>query len=115
MFDGDIATYTDTTTSNGWVTVKPADGSSLAVDAVMIRPRAKYANRANGTVLQGSTDGGKTWTTFLTITGVTSDQQWYTFKLPQHTVIPMLRVYDGHGGNTNLAEVQLLRFDSSSQ
>ncbi|MDX3226727.1 putative Ig domain-containing protein [Streptomyces sp. ME19-01-6] len=115
MFDGDIATYTDTTTSNGWVTVKPTDGSSLAVDAVTVRPRAKYASRANGTVLQGSTDGGKTWTTFLTITGVTSDQQWYTFKLPQHTVIPMLRVYDGHGGNTNIAEVQLLRFDSSSQ
>ncbi|GAA3774074.1 putative Ig domain-containing protein [Streptomyces phyllanthi] len=115
MFDGDIATYTDTTTANGWVTVKPTDGSSPALDAVMIRPRAKFANRANGTVLQGSTDGGNTWTTFLTISGVTSDEQWYTFKLPQRTVIPMLRVYDGHGGNTNLAEVQLLRFDSSSR
>ncbi|NUP38081.1 MAG: hypothetical protein HOY76_13955, partial [Streptomyces sp.] len=47
--------------------------------------------------------------------GVTSDQQWYTFKLPQHTAIPMLRVYDGHGGNANLAEVQLLRSDSPSK
>ncbi|KAK1181097.1 Ig domain-containing protein [Streptomyces sp. NBS 14/10] len=115
MFDGDIATYTDTTTSTGWVTVKPTDGSSLAVDAVLIRPRAKYPDRANGTVLQSSTDGGKSWTTFLTVAGVTSDQQWYTFKLPQHTAIPMLRVYDGHGGNANLAEVQLLRSDSPSK
>ncbi|MGW0708349.1 Ig domain-containing protein [Streptomyces sp. NPDC002643] len=115
MFDGDITTYTDTTTSNGWVTVNPTDGSSLEADAVMIRPRAKYASRANGTQLQSSTDGGKTWTPFLTLSGVTSDQQWYTFKLPERTVIPMLRVYDGHGGNTNLAEVQLLRSDASSQ
>ncbi len=112
MFDGDLTTATDTTTANGWVTVTPTDGSSLAFDAVRLHARATYASRANGTVLQGSTDGGATWQTFLTVSGVTSDQQWYLFTLPQHTVIPMLRVLDEHGGNTNIAEVQLLRYDA---
>ncbi|WP_432877500.1 putative Ig domain-containing protein [Kribbella sp. CA-245084] len=111
MFDGDITTSTDTTTSNGWVTVVPTDGSSLSFDAVRVHARSTYANRANGTVLQGSTDGGATWQTFLTISGVTSDQQWYTFTLPKHESVPMLRVLDEHGGNTNVAEVQLLQFD----
>ncbi|MFE2427902.1 putative Ig domain-containing protein [Streptomyces sp. NPDC059373] len=115
MFDGDLTTATDTTTANGWVTVKPTDGSSLDFDGVRIRPRASYANRANGTVLQSSTDGGATWQTFLTVSGVTSDQQWYVFKLSAHQSLPMLRVLDEHGGNTDIAEVQLLQFNSLPQ
>ncbi|WP_405975622.1 putative Ig domain-containing protein [Streptomyces sp. NBC_00988] len=115
MFDGDVTTATDTTTANGWVTVKPTDGSSLDFDGVRIRPRASFASRANGTVLQGSTDGGTTWQTVLTVSGVTSDQQWYLFKLPTHQSLPMLRVLDEHGGNTDIAEVQLLQFNSLPQ
>ncbi|MFC1401832.1 MULTISPECIES: putative Ig domain-containing protein [Streptacidiphilus] len=115
MFDGDITTSTDTTTANGWVTVKPTDGSTLGIDAVRIHARTGYPARANGTVLQGSTDGGTTWTTFLTISGITSDQQWYLFKLPQHQSVPMLRVLDQHGGNTDIAEVQLLQFQGLPQ
>ncbi|MDH6696487.1 putative Ig domain-containing protein [Streptomyces sp. MAA16] len=112
MFDGDVTTATDTTTANGWVTVKPTDGSSLDFDGVRVRPRAGYASRSNGTVLQGSTDGGATWKTFLTVSGATSDQQWYPFTPTEHQSIPMLRVLDEHGGNANIAEVQLLRFSS---
>ncbi|MFJ8019303.1 putative Ig domain-containing protein [Streptomyces sp. NPDC096311] len=111
MFDGDITTSTDTTTSNGWVTVVPTDGSALTFDAVRVHPRSGYASRANGTVLQSSTDGGATWQTVLTISGVTSDQQWYTFTPSKRQSIPMLRVLDDHGGNTDVAEVQLLQFD----
>ena len=112
MFDGNTATVTDTTTANGWVTVTPTDGSTLDIDAVQVRPRAGFASRANGTTVQGSTDGGATWRTLVTISGVTSDQQWYLFTLPQHVSLPMLRILDEHGGNTNLAEVRLLRFDA---
>jgi hypothetical protein len=115
MFDGDITTATDTTTSNGWVTVTPADGSTLGIDAVRVRPRANFPARANGTVVQGSTDGGATWQTLVTITGITSDQQWYLFTLPQHESVPMVRILDEHGGNTNLAEVQLLQFHALPQ
>ncbi|MEU6355232.1 putative Ig domain-containing protein [Streptomyces sp. NPDC047072] len=113
MFDGDLTTATDTTSGNGWVSVTPTDGSSLALDAVMVHPRATFVNRGNGTVVQSSTDGGQTWQTLVTVTGMTSDQQWYTFKLPKRTVTPMLRIYDGHGGFTNLAEVRLLQFDEA--
>jgi hypothetical protein len=111
MFDGDITTYTDTTTANGWVTVTPPSGTTLDVNAVRIRPRVGYPARANGTVLQKSTDGGATWTTLVTITGVTVDAEWYLFPLAQNESVPRLRVLDEHGGNTNIAEVQLLRFD----
>ncbi|WP_406436893.1 hypothetical protein OHB00_22385 [Streptomyces sp. NBC_00631] len=44
----------------------------------------------------------------MAISNMTSDQDWYTFKLPGHTTTPSLRIYDGHGGFTNLAEVRLL-------
>ncbi|MFE6021725.1 Ig domain-containing protein [Streptomyces sp. NPDC056441] len=113
MFDSDLTTATDTTSGNGWVSVRPTDGSSLTLDAVMVHPRATFVNRGNGTLVQSSTDGGQTWHTLVTISGMTSDQQWYTFKLPKRTVTPLLRIYDGHGGFTNLAEVQLLAFDSA--
>jgi hypothetical protein len=115
MFDGDITTATDTTTSNGWVTVKPTDASTLDIDAVRVRSRANFPARATGTVVQGSTDGGTTWQTFVTINGVTSDQQWYSFVLPQHESLPMVRILDEHGGNTDLAEVQFLQFHALPQ
>jgi hypothetical protein len=34
-------------------------------------------------------------------------------RLSQGESAPMLRVLDEHGGNVNLAEVQLLKFDST--
>ncbi|WP_328993385.1 putative Ig domain-containing protein [Kribbella sp. NBC_01245] len=110
MFDGDVSTATDTTSANGWVTVTPTNGSLVDFDAVRVRPRATFPARANGTTVQGSTDGGATWQTLATISGVTSDQQWYSFTLPQHASVPMVRILDEHGGNTNLAEVQFLQF-----
>ncbi|MEU0091976.1 putative Ig domain-containing protein [Kribbella sp. NPDC006257] len=110
MFDGNLATATDTTSANGWVTVAPSNGSRLELDAIRVRPRAAYPARANGTTVQGSSDGGVTWQTLATINAVTSDQQWYTFPLPQHMSVPLVRILDDHGGNTNLAEVQFLQF-----
>ncbi|WP_457963672.1 discoidin domain-containing protein [Arthrobacter sp. D1-29] len=107
MFDRNTATYTDTTTANGWVTVKPADGTRITTDIVRVYPRATHISRGNGTVLQGSNDGGATWTTFMTITGM-SAANWYTFTLPQRADYSQVRVLDEHGGNVNLAEVELL-------
>lgn len=108
MFDGDINTYTDTTSSNGWVKVTPPAGTTLDFNIVRVHPRANYPSRANGDQIQGSTDGGTTWTTLATISGVTDASKWYLFKLGSAVSMPMIRVYDGHGGFTNLAEVQLL-------
>jgi len=108
MFDGDLTTFTDTTSGNGWVTVTPPAGTSLDFDTVRVHPRSNFPARANGDLVQGSSDGGATWTTLATITGITDGNQWYAFPLAAPTSQPMLRIYDGHGGFTNLAEVQLL-------
>jgi hypothetical protein len=107
MFDRNTDTYTDTTTSNGWVTVKPTDGTRIVADIIRVFPRASQINRGNGTVVQGSNDGGATWQTFLTISGMTA-ANWYTFTLPQRADYAQVRVLDEHGGNVNLAEVELL-------
>lgn len=107
MFDRDIATYTDTTTSNGWVTVKPGDGTRISTDIIRVYPRPSHISRGNGTVIQGSNDGGATWTTFTTITGMTT-ANWYTFTLPQRADYAQVRVLDEHSGNTNLAEVEFI-------
>jgi hypothetical protein len=109
MFDGDIATATDTTSSRGWVTVTPTDGSPIPVDLVRVHPRSTHVSRGNGTVLQGSDDGGATWQTFLTLEGMTA-AQWYTFTMPERVEFGRVRVLDEHGGNTNLAEVELLHY-----
>lgn len=110
LFDRDTATYTDTTTPNGWVSVKPTDASRIVADIVRVYPRGTQLSRANGTYLQGSNDGGATWQTFATVTGVTA-ASWYTITLPQRADFAQIRVVDDHGGRLNLAEVELLRRD----
>jgi hypothetical protein len=108
MFDGDINTFTDTTSGNGWVQVAPPAGTTLTFNAVRVRPRSNFPGRANGTLLQGSSDGGTTRTTPTTVTGITDGDQWYVFPLAAPTTQSMLRISDNHGGFANLAEVQLL-------
>jgi hypothetical protein len=107
MFDGNINTYTDTTSGNGWVKVTAP--TALEFDAVRVHPRTNFPSRANGTTVQASTDGGTTWTTLATIGGVVDGNQWYVFRLATPASAPMIRVNDGHGGFTNIAEVQLLK------
>ncbi|GAA1115536.1 hypothetical protein GCM10009630_11250 [Kribbella jejuensis] len=107
MFDGDLTTFTDTTSGNGWVSVTPPPGTTLAFDAVRVRPRSNLPGRANGDLIQASTNG-TTWTTLTTVTGITTGDQWYVYALPGRASYPLLRIADTHGGFTNLAEVQLL-------
>jgi hypothetical protein len=107
MFDQNFATAPDTTTANGWVTVKPTDGTRIIADTVRVYPRSDQIARGNGTVIQGSNDGGATWQTFMTITGM-SAVNWYTFTLPQRADFGQVRVLDEHGGHVNLAEVEFL-------
>lgn len=108
MFDGDPATATDLTTANGWVTVTPPE--PISVDLVIVTPRSGYPTRANGTVLQTSDDGGATWRTVLTISGVSTTAP-VTFALAEPLTSSRLRVLDEHGGNLNIAEVCLLHDD----
>jgi hypothetical protein len=107
MFDQNLTTATDTTTNNGWVTVKPTDGTRILADMVRVYPRSDQIARGNGTVIQGSNDGGATWQTFMTVTGM-SAANWYTFTLPQRADFGQVRVLDEHSGHVNLAEVEFL-------
>ncbi|MBT2534202.1 putative Ig domain-containing protein [Arthrobacter sp. ISL-48] len=107
MFDQNFATAPDTTTANGWVTVKPTDGTRIIADMVRVYPRSDQIARGNGTVILGSNDGGATWQTFMTVTGM-SAANWYTFTLPQRADFGQVRVLDEHGGHVNIAEVEFL-------
>ena len=105
MFDGDLATFTDTTAASGWVSVVPTDGRELTVEGVRFVPRATFATRAQGIQFQGSSDGGVTWTTFATVTGATDG--WNRIDLSAPVATTAVRVL-ATSGNTNLAEVELI-------
>ena len=114
MLDGDVTTFTDTTSSNGWVTVAAPEGETLDVDLVRVHPRSSHVARSNGTLVQGSADGGATWQTLVELTGIT-EARWYTFELAGRVSVPLIRVLDEHGGNVNVAELQLLRVEGGEQ
>ncbi|GAA4690207.1 hypothetical protein GCM10023198_06190 [Promicromonospora umidemergens] len=105
MFDGDTATFTDTTQAGGWVQAVPDDGSTFHVESVRYLPRSGHANRAEGVRFQGSADGGRTWQTFATISGATAG--WGRIDLPEPVEAGAIRVL-ADSGNTNLAEVELV-------
>ncbi|WP_159001068.1 Tat pathway signal protein [Streptomyces sp. SBT349] len=105
-FDGDTATFTDTTAATSWITVDPGDLGPVHVEAVRFHPRAGHPARANGTVFQGSNDGGRTWETFHTVAGVT-EARWHDVPLERPVSHPLIRILDDHDGRVNLAEVQM--------
>lgn len=104
-FDGDTATYTDTLAAESWIDIDAGASGPIAVDRVRLYPRVGQLSRANGTVFRGSNDDGGTWTDFHTVSGVNA-AEWYEFKLPERASYQRIRVYDGHNGRCNIAEVE---------
>jgi hypothetical protein len=105
MFDGNTATFTDTTTKAGWVSVIPTDGTVFAVESIRFLPRSGSVSRTNNVSLQGSNDGGATWTTFAS-TG-TAVAGWNTVTLTEPVRYEALRVSSGDGF-MNFAELQFI-------
>jgi hypothetical protein len=105
MFDGNTATFTDTTTKAGWVSVIPTDGTVFEVESIRFHPRAGSVSRANNVSLQGSNDGGATWTTFAG-TG-TAVSGWNTVTLTEPVRYEALRISSGDG-YMNFAELQFI-------
>ncbi|WP_157549607.1 discoidin domain-containing protein [Nonomuraea candida] len=103
-FDGDLTTFTDTTTAAGWIEVRLAE--PVALDGLRYHPRPSHPARLNGAVFQGSADGGATWTDLHTVRGV-SESRWYEAALPETPAFGRLRVSFA-GGNANVAEVAFL-------
>ncbi|NGO10150.1 fibronectin type III domain-containing protein [Streptomyces sp. HC44] len=104
-FDGDTATYTDTLAAESWIDVDAGASGQVTVDRIRLYPRVGQLSRANGTVFRGSDDGGATWTDFHTVSGVDT-AQWYEFRLASRASYRWIRVFDGHNGRCNLAEVE---------
>ncbi|GAA2155060.1 putative Ig domain-containing protein [Glycomyces lechevalierae] len=105
MFDGNTATYTDTTTKSCTNTVLPSDGTAFAIEAVKYHPRIGAVSRATGMLIQGSNDGGTTWTTFAN-TG-TPVAGWNTITLTEPVSYEAVRI-SGGGGYCNVAELQFI-------
>lgn len=106
-FDGDPATFTDTTEATSWIAVDPGERGPLTIDALRVHPRSSHVARANGTLAQLSRDGGESWQTFHTVAGV-NEARWYAATFPEPVEAPLLRLLDEHDGRSNLAEVELL-------
>ncbi|OAH12639.1 galactose-binding domain-containing protein [Streptomyces jeddahensis] len=107
-FDGNTATYTDTLASESWIDIDAGGKGPVTVDRIRFYPRSDAADkilRSNGTVFRGSNDGGQTWTDLHTISGV-SAARWYEVKLAERASYQRIRIYDGHNGRCNLAEVE---------
>lgn len=105
MFDGNTATFTDTTTQSCTNTVIPLDGTAFTVIAVKYLPRDNAVSRATGLDIQGSNDGGATWTKFAN-TG-TPVRGWNTVTLTEPVHFGALRISGGNG-HCNLAELQFI-------
>ncbi len=107
-FDDDTGTFPDTLESVSWIDIEPGAERAVAIDAVRVYPRESHISRANGAIFQGSNDDGETWDDLLTVNGV-GEARWYQFDLEERTdAYERLRIFDGHNGRCNLAEVEFL-------
>jgi hypothetical protein len=105
MFDGNTGTYTNTTTKSCTNTVLPTDGTVFAIETVKYHPRSDAHLRATGLQIQGSNDGGATWTTFAN-TG-TPVRGWNTLTLTEPARYEAVRISGGNG-YCNVAELQFI-------
>lgn len=105
-FDGDTATSSDTKTGNGWVRVDLGSGNEQAIGSVKFFPRAGFAGRMNGALIQGSNDGTN-FVTLLSISGV-SEYKWYLVSTNTDTAYRYLRYYTLNG-YANAAELEFYK------
>jgi hypothetical protein len=85
--------------------VLPADGTGFTVVGVKYFPRDSAHLRASGLEIQGSNDGGATWTKFAS-TG-TPVRGWNTVALAEPVHYGALRLSGGNG-YCNVAELQFI-------
>jgi hypothetical protein len=105
MFDGDPGTWTDTTTKSCTNTVLPTDGTEFEVLGVRYFPKDASVNRATNMSIDGSNDGGATWTAFAN-TG-TPVRGWNTVALAEPVSYEALRISGGNG-YCNVAELEFI-------
>ena len=106
-FDGDTATSSDTKTGNGWVRVDLGAGNEQAIGSIKFYPRAGFAGRMNGALIQGSNDGTN-FVTLYSISGV-SDYKWYRVSTNTDMAYRYLRYYTPNSGYANAAELEFYK------
>jgi hypothetical protein len=105
MFDGNTGTWTDTTTKPCTNTVLPTDGTAFNVVEVRYFPNDRAPHRATNMSIDGSGDGGATWTAFAN-TG-TPVRGWNTVALAEPVSYEALRISGGNG-YCNVAELEFI-------
>ncbi len=105
-FDGDTATSSDTKTGNGWIKVDLGAGNEQVIGSIKFYPRAGFAGRMNGALIQGSNDGTN-FVTVYSISGV-SDYKWYRVSTNTDTAYRYLRYYTTTGF-ANAAELEFYK------
>ena len=105
-FDGDTATSSDTKTGNGWIKVDLGAGNEQVIGSIKFYPRAGFAARMNGALIQGSNDGTN-FVTLYSISGV-SDYKWYRVSTNTDTAYRYLRYYTTTGF-ANAAELEFYK------
>jgi hypothetical protein len=105
-FDGNTATFTDTKTGGGWIRIDLGAGNEQAIGSVKFYPRAGFAGRMNGALIQGSNDGTN-FVALFTVSGV-SEYKRYRATINTDTAYRYLRYYTPNGF-ANAAELEFYK------
>ncbi|QUL53415.1 S-layer homology domain-containing protein [Paenibacillus tritici] len=111
-FDGNLATFTDSSLNPSWIQIDFGQDRAQAFSLIKFYPRNdktgtdrdNMIKRANGAILQGSSDGVN-YTNLYTISGVDS-AKWYTADLGTTEDYRYLRYYTT-SGFANVAELEI--------
>lgn len=110
LFDGNTSTFGDLKTAAGsFYTLDFGEDTAVQLDTIALMPRASYAGRVNGLIIQGSNDGTN-WTPLTRAFSGASEVKWYYIQrkdLLDFAEYRYFRLYNHSSWSGNLAEVEL--------
>ena len=113
-FDGDVSTSVDRASSNGIIEITPASAVTPIFHSITTVASAAYtaASRPNNVQLEGSNDGGSTWTVIDTISNTTnahSTETTSSFSNSTSYAKLRLNITSNNGGsNTRFSEYKVI-------
>lgn len=109
LFDGDTATFGDLANGSGaYYTIDFGQEASVRISDVILMPRAGYAGRTNGLVIQGSNDQVK-WTALTPAVSGAADNTWTyinTEPVADTGSYRYLRIYNPSAWSGNITEAE---------
>ena len=113
-FDGDVSTSVDRASSSGIIEITPASAVTPIFHSITTVASAAYtaASRPNNVQLEGSNDGGSTWTVIDTISNTTNTHSTETtssFSNSTSYAKLRLNITSNNGGsNTRFSEYKII-------